>query len=86
MGSLGFLLGSLAGATLLLYFQHNPIDLSIFGSGLSDFGMVPSLKPELRPRYFLIASGFLFLVILITTSVPLKILRKLNPVQSINFT
>ena len=85
MGVLGFFLGSVAATVLLLYFQQNPIDLGIFGNGLSDFGMIPNLRPDLRPRYFLISSAFLLLVVLITTAVPLKILRKLNPVQSIHF-
>lgn len=86
LGTLGFLFGSILGTLLLGYFHHNPIDLSVFGTGPQAFGLIPKVPTDLKLKYYLYSGAVLLVSILVSCTVPIWILHRLKPVQSLRFT
>ena len=86
LGFLGYCVGAFLGTILLLYFHHHPIVLTIFGSGPQTFGLIPRVPADIRLEYYLYSAIVLCLAIFISCAVPVWILKRLKPVQSLRFT
>lgn len=86
IGTLGFIIGSLLGTSLLAYFHYNPIDLSVFGSGPKAFGLIPKVPTDFKLNYYLYSGAVLLVSLLVSCTVPITILHRLKPIQSLRFT
>lgn len=86
MGFFGLMGGSFLGYFLLIYFGWFGLDLSAFAPGFNLFGMASIMYPAVQSSYFIWAVIAVCLTSFISVLWPIRILRKLNPVQSINFT
>ncbi|MDA3835372.1 MAG: hypothetical protein PF495_18495, partial [Spirochaetales bacterium] len=84
LGLTGFMLGTVLGGTTLLYFKKNGLDLSIMCEGLNAFGLDSLTYATLRLEYFSMALGAVLASVLLSTIIPLRILRKSKPIQAIN--
>lgn len=84
LGLAGFVLGAVLGGTTLLYFKKNGLDLSIMSEGFKAFGLDSMVYAVIRWNYFSMALGAVAGSILISTLIPLRILRKAKPIQAIN--
>ncbi|MBU0580566.1 MAG: ABC transporter permease [Candidatus Margulisbacteria bacterium] len=85
IGALGFIFGSLFGFLLLLFFNIVGLDLSMFSKGLETFGMAAVIRPIVLPEYFLRSAIAVFLTSFIAALWPIRILKKLKPIQAIHF-
>jgi ABC-type lipoprotein release transport system permease subunit len=85
LGFVGYVIGAIGGSILLWYFHINPMDLSVFGNGPKTFGMIPYIPTAIHLEYYLRCFIILTFAMLISCSIPVYILKKLNPVQSLRF-
>jgi len=80
----GYIVGSLIGGLLLWYFKLYGLDLSGFSDAFSIFGLDSSIHAIVRLEYF---TGSFFSVLFATLSatvIPIRTLKKRNPIQSIS--
>lgn len=84
MGFIGFGLGSLAGLTTLSYFKIYGLDLTVFGEAFEEFGMDAVTYAIIRPGYFLTALVAVTVATLLSVVIPLRILKKSKPIETIN--
>ncbi|MBI5558326.1 MAG: ABC transporter permease [Deltaproteobacteria bacterium] len=84
LGATGYLAGSLLGGATLVYFYHHGLDLTVFSQGLQEFGMDAITYAVIRPQYFLTAFGAVMLATLVSVLIPLRLLKKSNPIEAIN--
>ena len=84
LGFTGFGLGSLAGGVTLYYFKINGLDLSMFNDAFDEIGMDAVTYAVIRPDYFLMALAAVMLATFISVLIPLRILKKSNPIKAIN--
>ena len=84
MAAMGFGLGAMVGFASLYYFKVHGLDLTIFGEAFEAFGMDAVTYAIIRPDYFFTAllavTGATFLSVII----PLRILKKSKPIETIN--
>jgi len=80
----GYLLGALVGGALLWYFKVYGLDLSGFSDAFAIFGMDSSIHATLKTEYFTGALVSVVLATLAATVIPIRTLKKRNPIQSIN--
>lgn len=85
IGLLGFTAGSTFGYLLLIYFKLFGLDLSTFSSSLEAFGMAAVMRPTVALKYFMMSATAVFITSFIASLWPIRILKKLKPVQSIRF-
>lgn len=85
IGLLGFAAGSALGYLLLIYFKLFGLDLSNFSSSLEAFGMAAVMRPTVALKYFMMSATAVFITSFIASLWPIRILKKLKPVQSIRF-
>lgn len=83
LGLLGYLAGSTAGYLTLLYFKTYGLDLSLFKEGIETFGMDTVTYAAVHTDYFLTAGAAVVLATVSSILIPLKILKKLKPVEVI---
>jgi len=84
LGFIGFCFGSLAGGTTLYYFKMNGLDLSMFNDAFEEIGMDAITYAVIRPDYFVMALAAVILATFISVLIPLRILKKSNPIEAIN--
>lgn len=84
LGSIGFLGGALLGGTTLFYFLKKGLDLTIFSEGLEVFGMDTIIYAIIRPEYFIYSFMAVMTATLISTILPLRILKKAKPIEAIH--
>ncbi|MBI59798.1 hypothetical protein CL657_01105, partial [bacterium] len=82
---MGYGLGVSSGFLLLLIAQKTGINLSVFGAGFEQFGIATMIYPPLSLSYALLPFIAVILTALVAIMWPLRILYKLNPIQSIQF-
>lgn len=82
---MGYGLGVSSGFLLLLIAQKTGINLSVFGAGFEQFGIATMIYPPLSLSYALLPFIAVILTALVAIMWPLRILFKLNPIQSIQF-
>ncbi len=80
----GYVAGALIGGGLLWYFKVYGLDLSGLSDAFAIFGMDSSIHATLKSGYF--TSSFISVVLatLAATVIPIRTLKKRNPIQSIN--
>ena len=84
LGSIGFMSGAVLGGTTLFYFHRQGLDLSLFSEGLETFGVDSITYALIRPEYFLYSLLAVILATLISVILPLRMLKKANPVEAIH--
>lgn len=83
LGIAGYLSGSLLGYLTLLYFKTYGLDLSVFSEGIETFGMDSISYASIHADYFITAGIAVMLATLSSIIVPLRILKKVRPVEVI---
>lgn len=83
VGFIGYIFGALLGAAFLIYLREYGLELSSFANALESWGMENTLYATIKTSYF--TSTFLAIMSASVLSVwlPLKKLKKLNPVDVI---
>lgn len=84
MGLLGYALGSLIGFSTLFYFKIYGLDLSMFSEAFAEFGMDAVTYAMIRPGYFITALIAVTVATFLSILVPLRVLKKAKPIESIN--
>lgn len=84
LGLIGFLFGSLIGGLTLYYFKIYGLDLSTFSEAFDEFGMDAITYAVIRPSYFLTAFIAVLLATFLSVLIPLRVLKKSNPIEAIN--
>nr|WP_321268488.1 FtsX-like permease family protein [uncultured Sulfurimonas sp.] len=79
----GYFLGAIIGGTLLWYFSIYGLDLSGFSDAFSIFGMDSNIKATIREEYFTSSFLSVFFATIAATIIPIRTLKKRNPIQSI---
>jgi len=85
MGALGYIFGACLGYLSLVLFCRFGLDLSYFGSGLSDVGMATIMYPVIRGEYFILGFAAMFISSVLAIMIPLWKLKRLKAVESIRF-
>ncbi|MFT7823236.1 MAG: FtsX-like permease family protein [Sulfurimonas sp.] len=83
LGIGGYLAGVAAGIAILIYLQNNGLDLSRFSAGLEEFGMSSILYAAIEFNYFTTTLAAIVSAALLSVVLPLRRLRKLNPIDVI---
>lgn len=84
LGLIGFVFGSLIGGANLYYFKVYGLDLSAFSDAFDEFGMDAITYAVIRPSYFLTAFVAVLLATFFSVLIPLRVLKKFNPLEAIN--
>ncbi len=84
MSLLGYILGAVLGGSTLVYYMKNGLDLTLFSEGLDAFGIDTLVYAIIRPEYFITAFLAIFFASFCSVLYPLWILRKSQPIESIN--
>ena len=80
----GFGLGALIGFALLYYFKSHGLDLSVFGEAFEEFGMDAITYAIIRPSYFVTALVAVAVATFLSVIIPLRVLHKSKPIETIN--
>ena len=83
LGIGGYLIGLFVGVPLLYYLQFYGLDLSEFSAGLEDWGMSSILYATIEFNYFTTTLAAILLAALLSVVLPLRKLKKLNPIDVI---
>lgn len=83
LGIGGYLIGIFVGLPLLYYLQVYGMDLSEFSAGLEDWGMSSILYATIEFHYFTTTLAAILFAALLSTALPLRKLKKLNPIDVI---
>ncbi|MDQ1325290.1 MAG: hypothetical protein QG564_414 [Campylobacterota bacterium] len=83
MSLFGYVLGAFSGGILLLYTASSGIDFRYFEAGLESFGLNAVLYADIRGYYFLQAFGAVFFATLLSVLWPLRVLKKIKPIEAI---
>ncbi len=84
LGLIGFVFGSLIGGANLYYFKVYGLDLSAFSDAFDEFGMNAVTYAMIRPSYFITAFVAVLLATFFSVLIPLRVLKKSNPIEAIN--
>ncbi|MCI5147794.1 MAG: ABC transporter permease, partial [Candidatus Electrothrix sp. AR3] len=84
LGFIGFALGALIGCTTLLYFKIYGLDLSMFSEAFEEFGMDAITYAIIRPSYFITALIAVTVATFFSVLIPLRVLKKTKPIETIN--
>jgi len=80
----GYIIGALVGAGIVWYLKVYGLDLSGLSDAFAIFGMDSNIHAILKLEYFTNAFFSVFLATLAATVIPIRTLKKRNPIQSIN--
>jgi putative ABC transport system permease protein len=80
----GYLVGAAVGGGLLWYFRQYGLDLSGFSDAFAIFGMDSNIRAIVKQEYFTSSLLSVLLATLAATVIPIRTLKKRNPIQSIN--
>ncbi|MEA3373866.1 MAG: FtsX-like permease family protein [Campylobacterota bacterium] len=80
----GYIVGAVVGGGLLWYFREYGLDLSGLSDAFAIFGMDSSIHAILKQEYFTSSFISVLLATLAATVIPIRTLKKRNPIQSIN--
>jgi len=83
LGFIGFIAGSFLGWMMLFYMSVWGIDLSSFQEGMEAFGLNAILFADIQYYYFVQAFFAVFFATLLSVIWPLRILKKIKPIQVI---
>ncbi len=83
LGLIGFLTGALLGWFILMYMSTWGVDLRSFEAGLETFGLNAILIADMQYYYFVQAFFAVFFATLLSVIWPLRILKKIKPIEVI---
>ena len=83
LGVSGYLLGTLLGLLFLSYLKYYGLDLSVFAEGMSMFGLDSVVYATIKTSYFTSTFAAIVLASLLSTLLPLRKIKKLNPIEVI---
>ncbi|THB77598.1 MAG: ABC transporter permease [Desulfobulbaceae bacterium] len=84
MGFVGYGLGALVGFASLYYFKVYGLDLTVFGEAFEEFGLDAVTYALIRPSYFVTALIAVIIAILLSVIIPLRVIHKSKPIDTIN--
>lgn len=84
LGGLGLVLGVSLGLAILVYYHNVGLDLSAFSEGLRIYAMPPVMYADIRLEYLAYAVVSVTVASLVSALIPIRMLSKKRPVQSIN--
>ncbi len=84
LGVFGLIIGSLIGGALLYYFSEVGIDLRAYSEGMAQFGMDAIIKADFEWSYFSSSGVAVVLATFFAALWPIRVLRKLNPIEAVN--
>ena len=84
LGLVGFCFGSLIGGGSLYFFKIYGLDLSMFSEAFNEFGMDAVTYAIIRPSYFVTALIAVIMATFLSVLIPLRVLKKAKPVETIN--
>ena len=83
LGLLGYVFGMVIGYAALLYLQRYGVDLSAFAGGMEAFGLASTVYGVIKFAYFTTTLAAIILASLLSVVLPLRSLKKLNPIEVI---
>lgn len=83
VGLIGYIIGALLGVTFLIYLREYGLDLTSFADALESWGMDTTLYATLKLSYFTTTFIAIISASLLSVWLPLRKLKKLNPVDVI---
>ena len=84
LGLFGLVIGVIVGGGLLVYFTLYGIDLSAWSEGLAMWGVNTTMYATVKLSYFLQAFSSVLLATFFAALWPIRILKKLHPIEAIN--
>ncbi len=84
LGFIGFCMGALIGLGTLSYFKTYGLDLSVFSEAFEEFGMDAVTYAVIRPSYFVTALVAVTVATFLSVLIPLRVLKKTKPIETIN--
>lgn len=79
----GFILGLVLGLLFLAYLKYHGLDLSVFASGMSMFGLDSTIYAVIKPSYFVSTFFAIVTASLLSIFLPLRKIKRLNPIEVI---
>ncbi len=83
LGLGGYIIGAILGGIVLLTMQSYGLDLSAFSDGLEEFGMASTLYATIKSSYFSTTLIAIIIASLLSVILPIRRLKKLNPIEVI---
>ena len=83
LGLFGYLFGMAIGCAALLYLQRYGVDLSAFAGGMEAFGLASTVYGVIKFSYFTTTLAAIILASMLSVVLPLRSLKKLNPIEVI---
>ncbi len=83
LGLSGYIFGMIIGLTLLNYLKVYGLDLKMFADGMESFGMDSVIYAVIESSYFVSTFIAIILASVLSVFLPLRKIRKLNPVDVI---
>ncbi len=84
MSILGYIIGGILGGATLFHFMTHGLDLTLFSEGLEAFGIDTLIYAIIRPDYFITAFLAIFFASFCSVLYPLWVLKRSQPIESIN--
>lgn len=84
LGFIGFGMGALIGLGTLVYFKTYGLDLTVFSDAFEEFGMDAVTYAIIRPSYFVTALMAVTVATFLSVMIPLRVLKKTKPIETIN--
>jgi len=83
LGLAGYVLGTVIGLVILNYLKQYGLDLTMFAEGMESFGMDPVIYATSKSAYFISTFFAILFASLFSVWLPLRKIKKLNPVEVI---
>lgn len=83
VGLIGYTLGAILGAIVLVYLKYYGIDLSYYADGLESFGMSTMMYADIKWVYFTVTFFAIVLASVLSVLLPLRRIKKMNPIEVI---
>lgn len=83
ISTIGYIVGAIIGALLLIYLSTYGIDFSAFDDAFLMFGMDPNMKAIIKPAFFTDTLIAIYIATLLAVILPIRTLKKRKPVESI---
>ncbi|HHO65346.1 MAG TPA: FtsX-like permease family protein, partial [Epsilonproteobacteria bacterium] len=83
LGLSGYVLGTILGLVILNYLKHYGLNLTMFAEGMESFGMDPVIYATSKSSYFISTFFAILFASLFSVWLPLRKIKKLNPVEVI---
>ena len=84
LGLFGLIIGIIIGGSLLYYFTEVGIDLRAYSDAMAQFGMDAVIKAQFEFSYFYSSGIAVVLATFLAALWPIRVLRKLNPIEAVN--